>query len=233
MYVPSEWVREFGYGSRDEPVMLDYVTEAPQTPDDISRPADPDPEDLSDRDRADADLGALLEQIAGGDQSAFAQLYDRVSARVMGLAVRVLVDRAQAEEVTQEVLLEVWRSAALFDRQRGSAAGWILTMTHRRAVDRVRASQASQRRDERIGVRDIEPDYDSVAEAAEVRVEHSRVAQALERLSEPQREAIVLSYYGGWSQSDVAAQLQVPLGTIKTRIRDGMIRLRQELGVTR
>ncbi len=175
---------------------------------------------------------ALLERVAEGDQRAFAELYDRVSPRVFGLIKRLLVDHAQSEEVTQEVFLEIWQTATRFDPNKGAATTWMLTMAHRRAVDRVRASQASRDRDTRIGIRDHNIEYDNVSETIEVRIEHERVERAMSRLTELQRQAVSLAYYGGYSHSEVAELLSVPIGTVKTRLRDGMIRLRDELGVT-
>lgn len=174
----------------------------------------------------------LLERVANGDQSAFSALYDQISPRVFGLIKRLLRDHSQSEEVTQEVFLEIWQTATRFDPNKGAAATWILTMAHRRAVDRVRSSQSSRDRDTRIGIRDYSPDYDNVAETIEVRIEHERVEKAMSRLTELQRQAVSLAYYGGFSHSEVAAKLSVPIGTVKTRLRDGMIRLRDELGVT-
>jgi RNA polymerase sigma-70 factor (ECF subfamily) len=174
----------------------------------------------------------LLARVRAGDQGAFADLYDRTASRVLGLVRRVLVDPAQSEEVAQEVFLEVWQSAARFDPNRGSATTWILTMAHRRAIDRIRSSQAGRDRDLRIGVRDFARDYDDVAEKAEIRLENERVVRAMDRLSDAQRQAISLAYYGGLTQTEIADRLGVPLGTVKTRLRDGMIRLRDELGVT-
>jgi RNA polymerase sigma-70 factor (ECF subfamily) len=173
----------------------------------------------------------LLQRIAEGDQEAFADLYDEIAPRVLGLIVRVLKDHAQSEEVTQEVFLEVWQTATRFDPNKGQAASWIMTMAHRRAIDRVRASQSGRDRDTRIGIRDYDPAYDSVSEAVEISVEHERVEVAMARLSDMQRQAVTLAYYGGYSHSEVAEMLSVPLGTVKTRLRDGMIRLRDELGV--
>jgi RNA polymerase sigma-70 factor (ECF subfamily) len=174
----------------------------------------------------------LLEKVAGGDKRAFAALYDQISPRVFGLIRRILRDQAQSEEVTQEVFLEIWQTATRFDPNKGGASTWILTMAHRRAVDRVRSSQSSRDRDTRIGIRDYNPDYDNVAETIEVRIEHERVEKAMTRLTELQRQAVSLAYYGGYSHSEVAEMLSVPIGTVKTRLRDGMIRLRDELGVT-
>ncbi len=173
----------------------------------------------------------LLQRVASGDREAFAQLYDRTAARVFGLVKRLLRDHAQSEEVTQEIYLEIWQSATRYDTSKGGAIAWMLTMAHRRAVDRVRASQASRDRDQRIGIRDFAPEYDSVAESVEVRIESERVKEAMMRLTELQRQAVQLAYFGGFSHSEVATMLSVPIGTVKTRLRDGMIRLRDELGV--
>lgn len=173
----------------------------------------------------------LLGLVAEGDKNAFATLYDQISPRVFGLVLRVLRDNAQSEEVTQEIFLEVWQLASHYNPSKGGASTWILTMAHRRAVDRVRASQASRNRDEKIGIRDFTVEYDSVAETAELYIEHEGVKAALNRLTKYQRDAITLSYYGGYSYKEVSEILKVPVGTVKTRLRDGMIRLRDELGV--
>lgn len=186
------------------------------------------PEDGTANDHA-ADL---LVRIAAGDQDAFAALYDMLSSRVFGLILRVLVNRSQSEEVLQEVFLEVWQSAARFAPNKGQGRSWVFTIAHRRAVDRVRASQASADRDVRAGLRDIGVAHDSVAEQAELGIAGERVVAALGTLPEAQREALVLAYYGGYSQSEIAALVNTPLGTIKTRIRDGLTRLRNEMGVT-
>ena len=173
----------------------------------------------------------LLAQIAGGDQAAFSALYDDFSPRVFGLIRRLLVDHSQAEEVTQEVFLEIWQNASRYERSKGGASTWILTMAHRRAVDRIRSSQAGRDRDVKIGIRDFVSDYDNVADTVETTIEHERVKEAMSQLTELQRQAVSLAYYGGYSHSEVAAMLSVPIGTVKTRLRDGMIRLRDELGV--
>lgn len=175
-------------------------------------------------------IADLLADVARGDQRAFAELYDRLSARVFGLILRVLVNRAQSEEVLQEVFLEIWQSAGRFAPNKGQGRTWILTIAHRRAVDRVRASQSSTARDIRAGVRDIGVAHDSVAEQVELSMEGERVVAALGALSAPQRETIVLSYYGGYSQSEISALTGVPLGTVKTRMRDGLSRLRADMG---
>lgn len=176
-------------------------------------------------------LNDLLALVAEGDEGAFGQLYDQSSGRVFGLVRRLLKDSAQSEEVTQEIFLEVWQNAKRYDPNKGSATTWILTMAHRRAVDRIRSSQSTRDRDQKIGLRDLETEYDSASESVEIKVEHERVEQALKRLTELQRQAVTLAYYGGYSHSEVAEMLKVPIGTVKTRLRDGMIRLRDELGV--
>jgi RNA polymerase sigma-70 factor (ECF subfamily) len=189
----------------------------------------------SDHDGAPAEaldsVESLLLRVADGDQRSFAELYDRIAPRVLGLIKRLLIDHSQSEEVAQEVFLEIWRTATRFDPSRGAALSWVLTMAHRRAVDRVRASQSSHDRDIKIGIRDVDREYDQVAESVEIRIEHERVKRAMTQLTELQREAISLAYYGGYSHSEVAKILAIPIGTVKTRLRDGMIRLRDEMGV--
>jgi RNA polymerase sigma-70 factor (ECF subfamily) len=186
------------------------------------------PEDGSARDA----VADLLVRISSGDQNAFAELYDMLSARVFGLILRVLVNRSQSEEVLQEVFLEIWQSASRFAPNKGQGRTWIMTIAHRRAVDRVRASQSSTDRDVRAGLRDIGVAHDSVAEQVELSIEGERVVDALSGLPEAQREAIVLAYYGGYSQNEISVLLGAPLGTIKTRMRDGLTRLRTAMGVT-
>lgn len=177
-------------------------------------------------------LAHRLKQVAKGDEAAFAAVYDETAPRLHGLVLRVLRNPAQSEEVTQEVFLEVWRRASHFDPQRGSAIGWLLTMAHRRAVDRVRSSQASVVRDDGWHARSREVDFDTTAEHATARIEAARVRAALAGLTEVQREAVSLAYLGGYTHTEVAGLLDLPLGTAKTRIRDGLIRLRDQLGVT-
>ncbi len=176
--------------------------------------------------------GQLLLRVADGDQDAFARLYDMLSPRAFGLILRVLVDRSQSEEVLQEVFLEIWQSAARFAPNKGQGRSWVLTIAHRRAVDRVRSAQASTDRDVRAGFRDMDVAHDGVAEEVELRIEGQRVSEALATLPDPQREAITLAYFGGYSQSEIAALVGAPLGTIKTRMRDGLSRLRVQMGVT-
>jgi RNA polymerase sigma-70 factor (ECF subfamily) len=171
----------------------------------------------------------LIVRTARGDQQAFEQVYDRMAGMVFGLVRRVVRDPAQSEEVTQEVMLEVWRTASRFDPALGSAKTWVLTTAHRRAVDRVRSAQAASVRDTKVALLDRLPEFDEVSEAVDSRLEQERVRRALGRLTPIQREAIGLAYYGGYTQVEVADLLGVPLGTVKTRVRDGMIRLRDDL----
>lgn len=199
-------------------MLVDMVIDGVDVPEDAAAPVD--------------HVGELLQRVARGDHAAFARVYDMLSPRVFGLIVRVLVDRAQSEEVLQEVFLEIWQSAERFAPNRGQGRSWVLTIAHRRAVDRVRSSQASADRDVRAGHRDLDVAHDGVAEQAELRIEGRRVAAALATLPEAQREALTLAYYGGYSQSEIAALTGAPLGTVKTRMRDGLSRLRGEMGVT-
>lgn len=174
---------------------------------------------------------ALLHRCGRGDEAAFAALYDAVSPRVFGLVLRVVRDRSQAEEVTQEVFLEIWRQSARYDAARGSEVSWLLTIAHRRAVDRVRSAEASTVRDTTYHQQTQVPEHDSTAEAAHASLEAHRVRQAVQSLTEVQREALELAYFSGYTHTEVAALLDLPLGTAKTRIRDGLIRLRDTMGV--
>lgn len=178
-----------------------------------------------------SELAELLRSSSRGDQSAFARLYDATAARVHGLVLRVVRDPAQADEVTQEAFLEIWRTAARFDSDRGSALSWLLTIGHRKAVDRVRAAEASSRRDTKYYDQTQPVPHDETAEAVTATLEAQRVRHAMESLTEAQREAIGLAYFGGYTHTEVATLLDLPVGTAKTRIRDGLIRLRDTLGV--
>ena len=176
-------------------------------------------------------LADLLKLSGRGDEAAFARLYDSTAARAYGLAVRVVRDPAQAEEVAQEAFLEIWRTASRYDVKKGSAVSWILTIVHRKAVDRVRSAEASSRRDTAYHESNITPEHDSTAEAATASMEARRVRQALQSLTEVQREALELAYFKGYTHTEVAGMLDLPVGTAKTRIRDGLIRLRDTMGV--
>ena len=178
-----------------------------------------------------AHLAELLRRSSRGDESAFAEWYDATSARAFGLAVRVLRDRAQAEEVTQESYLDCWRHAARFDATKGSAISWLLTIVHRKAVDRVRSAEAAGRREAAYGQREQTVPHDQTAESATASLEATRVRAALADLTTKQREAVELAFLGGYTHTEVATMLDLPIGTAKTRIRDGLIRLRDALGV--
>ncbi|MEV0980266.1 ECF RNA polymerase sigma factor SigK [Streptomyces sp. NPDC049915] len=174
----------------------------------------------------------LLLRVAGGDERAFEELYVLVSGPVFGLVRRVVRDAAQAEEVAQEVLIELWRSAARFDPRRGSALAWVLTVAHRRAVDRVRSARASGERERREALRAARADFDQVTEEVEAGLEREWVRRCLDRLTALQRQSVTLAYYDGYTYREVADRLSLPLGTVKTRMRDGLTRLRECLGGT-
>lgn len=183
------------------------------------------------RERVDEPEVRLLGRVAYGDAAAFEELYERYSPIVYGMALRVLRDPSQAEEVAQEVLVEAWRTAARFDAARGSVRAWLVTMARRRAVDRVRSVQAATNRDVRVAVGATVPEYDEVSEVVELRLEAEQVRRCLEALSITQRESIDLVYYRGYSHRELSSLLDIPLGTVKTRLRDGLIRLRDCMGV--
>jgi RNA polymerase sigma-70 factor, ECF subfamily len=178
-----------------------------------------------------AEIDGLLRAIAHGDDASFSRLYDLVAPRVFGLARRVLRDPAQAEEMAQEVLVEVWRTAARFDPQRGSGLSWVLTISHRRSVDRVRSEQASADRMQRVAAASAQVPYDEVADQVGSRLERQQVRRCLDGLTTLQREAITLAYYGGHTYREVSTLLDTALPTVKTRMRDGLIRLRDCLSV--
>ncbi|MFF7030443.1 sigma-70 family RNA polymerase sigma factor [Streptomyces albidoflavus] len=178
------------------------------------------------------DLEALMGQVAVGDRDAFTTVYDTVAGPVLGLVRRVLRDPAQSEEVAQEVLVEVWRTAARYRPAKGTVMTWVMTLAHRRAVDRVRSAQAAAAREERAALLDRTPAFDEVAEQVETRLEREQVRRCLRTLTELQRESVSLAYYRGLAYREVAELLSVPLGTVKTRLRDGLIRLRDCLGVS-
>jgi RNA polymerase sigma-70 factor (ECF subfamily) len=179
------------------------------------------------------DPGVLLQLVARGDEAAFERLYDLVISPVFGLVRRVVRDPAQSEEVVQEVMVELWRTAARYSPERGSGMSWVMTLAHRRGVDRVRSAQSSTDRETRVGAAEGAREFDEVAEQVTLRLEHEQVRRCLSTLTELQRESIVLAYYGGRTYREVGELLDTPLGTIKTRLRDGLIRLRDCLGVAR
>jgi RNA polymerase sigma-70 factor (ECF subfamily) len=173
----------------------------------------------------------LMQRVARGDTAAFEAFYDQLANVVFGVIARVLRDPAQSEEVAQEVFVEAWRTATRFDPDKGSVSTWILTMAHRRAIDRVRSAQAAHDREEKVALRDHVPAFDEVAEQVESRLEQQQVRRCLGDLTDLQRESVTLAYYGGYTYREVGELLDVPLGTVKTRLRDGLIRLRDCMGV--
>ncbi|MGW0647361.1 sigma-70 family RNA polymerase sigma factor [Streptomyces umbrinus] len=178
------------------------------------------------------DLQELVSRVALGDEDAFAGVYDAVVSPVMGVVRAVLRDQAQSEEVAQEVLVEVWRTSPRYRPDVGTAINWILTLAHRRAVDRVRSVDAAAARDHKAALLEQLPEYDEVAEHVEARLEREQVRRCLRTLTELQHQAVTLAYYRGLTYREVSEALAVPLGTVKTRLRDGLIRLRDCLGVT-
>lgn len=180
---------------------------------------------VSDPDRALRDAGR-------GDQAAFGRFYDMTSATVFGIVLNLVRDRAIAEEITQEVYVETWRLAARYEPGRGSAMSWVATIARRRAIDRVRSVEAARRRDDTSAQAEPPAPFDEVSDTVTDDLERQSVRRALDSLTDAQREAVTLAYYGGLTYRDVAARLDIPEGTAKTRIRDGLSRLRDAFGVT-
>lgn len=180
---------------------------------------------------AAADLDALLRRVAQRDPDAFAAFYDATRSRVYGLITRVLRDQGYSEETTQDVYLQVWRSAESYDPASGSAVAWLLTLAHRRAVDRVRAEQALTQRESRYGATSVETPSDHVADAVITEDERREVAACLDGLTAVQRECIELAYYQGMTYVQVSERLTANLATVKSRMRDALRGLRNCLGV--
>lgn len=184
------------------------------------------PADLSQR------LIDLLERTGQGDQEAFAEFYRLTSRRVFGMARRVLIDPELSQDTTQEVFLQVWQNAAKFDPRAGSPLSWLMTISHRRAVDRVRSAQSATDREARYGATTQDIDHDSVADEVGGRLEADAVVRCLGTLTETQQESVRLAYYGGLTYREVAEKLNAAVPTIKSRIRDGLIRLKTCLEVS-
>lgn len=170
------------------------------------------------------DVDALVGRVARGDSAAFASLYDELGGLVFGVARRVVRDPSRAEDVTQDVFLDVWRKAPSFDDRRGSAKTWVMTIAHRRAVDAVRRNESQKKYDGHAVVDEVT--HDEPVDAVVQGEEHSAVRTCLETLTELQLESVRLAYFNGYTYAQVATLLDKPLPTIKTRMRDGLIRLR-------
>jgi RNA polymerase sigma-70 factor, ECF subfamily len=184
---------------------------------------------------AGGELGTLLRRVGHGDPdagAAFAEMYDLTKARVYGLVLRVLRDAGYSEETTQEIYLEVWRTAADYDPAKGSGLAWLLTIAHRRAIDRVRAEQAGTRRESRYGATNVEPEIDVVADSAIAGDERRRVVECLGVLTDAQRQCVEMAYYDGLTYAEVSRRLAANLSTIKSRMRDALRSLRNCLAVT-
>jgi RNA polymerase sigma-70 factor (ECF subfamily) len=178
-----------------------------------------------------AELDALLRQVARRDVDAFAAFYDQTRSRVFGVVTRVLRDPGYSEETTQDVYLQVWRNAGNYDPAAGSPLAWLMTLAHRRAVDRVRSEQAASTRESRYGAANVEPPSDHVADAIISSDERHQVTECLESLTDIQRECIQLAYYEGLTYVQVSERLAANLATIKSRMRDAIRGLRRCLGV--
>lgn len=179
----------------------------------------------------EATLETLLRSVADGDVAAFQVLYARTSARVHGMVLRVLRDQGYSEETTQEVYLQVWHNASAFDAAKGSALSWLITLAHRRAIDRVRSEQSGANREGAYGAANWSADFDAVSDEVTSREDAREVTDCLGTLTEVQRSSLTLAYYGGLTYREVAERLSVALPTVKSRIRDGLSRLKDCLGV--
>ena len=171
-----------------------------------------------------ADVDLMLRRVARGDAQAFEALYDELAPAVFGLARRVVRDPARAEDIAQEAFLEVWRKAARYDSDLGKAKTWVMTITHRRAVDAVRRSESQKRQELRAAPDEV--GHDDAADTVIRAEEHGAVRQCMETLTDLQLESVRLAYFNGYTYNEVATVLDKPLPTIKTRMRDGLIRLR-------
>ena len=210
--------------------MVRFESPGVNTPSTTPRQPGPARAEQTRAEQSGRDLESLLIRVARGDHTAFEAVYDRHAGPVYGLVRKVLRDPAQSEEIAQEVLLEVWRTASRFDAARGSAAAWVMTIAHRRAVDRVRSETSSARRELKVLPGPVSGD--DVAELVETALDRQRVRRCLGTLTPLQAESIKLAYYGGYTYPQVAELLGVALGTVKTRIRDGLIRMRDCMEVT-
>ncbi len=193
----------------------------------------PDEGSNSGEDPRSDELARMLRRCARRDEAQFARLYDATAPRLFGLVRQVVRDVGQAEEVTQEAYLQIWEQSARFNPDKGSALSWMMTIAHRRAVDRVRAAESRADRENAYDVGRQSVPYDTTADTAHRELDAQRVRQAMDALTSAQRSAVDLAYFGGYTHREVAALLDLPVGTAKTRIRDGLIRLRDTMGVQR
>lgn len=200
---------------------LSIVTDMPRQKSDLGRAAAVG---------QNADLGQLMTRVARGEEEAFGEVYDQMSTSVYGLARRVVRDPARAEEIAQEVFIQVWQTAVRFEPARGSAKSWILTLAHRRAVDAVRHDQAATNRERKYDWSGG-PDFDHVEEEVTITLEHEQVRRCMDGLTDLQRESVQLAYYQGYTYAEVATSLKANPATVKTRMRDGLVRLRDCMGV--
>ena len=179
----------------------------------------------------------LMRRIAEQDEAALAALYDRYSSLLFSLTLRIVKERQEAEDLLQEVFLQVWEKAGSFDHNRGHLYGWLVTLTRNRSIDRIRQKQSLQRRHLKLeeGVALDEPVRQSAHNPLDMVValeRASHVREAMQVIPQEQQDVIMLAYFGGYSQSEVAQILQIPLGTVKTRTRQGMRKLEQTLKET-
>lgn len=176
------------------------------------------------------DSSAFVDGVAAGDEGAMVWLYRMLWDYVVGVVEWTVQDVAQAEEVAQEVFVEIWRTSARYRPERGSVLTWVLTMARRRAIDRVRSAEAAARREARYLAEVPGRPYDNAVEELLATWEHQQVRRHLDSLSDLQKQAIVLVYYRGHDSGEVARLLGVPQATVKTRLRDALIHLRRSLG---
>src|SRR6476620_3103528 len=174
-------------------------------------------------------LAELLDLVASGDRQAFAALYRQIAWKVLAVATSTLRDASHAEEVTQEVFLEIWQRASRFDSAKGSASSWVMRIAHARSVDRVRQAQAARNRDDVYFQREFEPEFDSVVDDVLRKVDSHRLRVAVAELTPLQREAVTMTFYTGHSYREASDALGIPRATMKTRVRDGLLALRRTL----
>jgi RNA polymerase sigma-70 factor (ECF subfamily) len=174
-------------------------------------------------------MNGMLAAAGRGDGEAFDLVLTQLSGSIQRLVRTMVRDRAQAEEVTQEVLFEIWRSAVRYDSRKGSATAWVLTIARRRAIDRARSMTARSVRERRTRVAAMPRDavsWDQVSEAVEAALDREQLRHCLDKLSDPQLQSVVLAFYGGYTHAEIATLLGLPLGTVKARIRGALARLR-------